>query len=461
MALGFPFEDKSLNRELARLFAMLRFDYAELPALIQQCTDDSALEDDIHYLIVLARIPGTRTPEVTRRAARTLASLHHKLAARGGIASRNWPLRIGELLEELCKKDAKLADAVIGDVKFGLPGHALFVSKLTGDARVRAARKLLAAVDKSGAEWDTDLIMALAVLPREELRPHLHRRFEEPGLRDAIALLLAAAPAGDSGALKEDRSLLVEALASVQPNVVRAVAEGLARLDHKATAVEIAEVLRALRRQTLAPNEKEAREAIVTLLKKWTGQKIDVAEKNGSDLAAAYRPWFDWFEKAHPEDAKKLAGFAGDLESWQKRLAAVGWSGGDAAAGKLVYERRSCHRCHTGSGRLGPDLAGAATRFSLEDLFAAIVDPNREVAPVYQTTEVITESGQVYNGLVVYESPDTTMLQTGPDIVVRVGGVRKDGMRKSNVSLMPVGLLNDLSDRELADLYAYLKTLAN
>jgi hypothetical protein len=53
------------------------------------------------------------------------------------------------------------------------------------------------------------------------------------------------------------------------------------------------------------------------------------------------------------------------------------------------------------------------------------------------------------------------MLQTGPDTVVRVGGVRKDGMRKSSVSLMPVGLLNDLSDRELADLYAYLKTLAN
>jgi hypothetical protein len=80
---------------------------------------------------------------------------------------------------------------------------------------------------------------------------------------------------------------------------------------------------------------------------------------------------------------------------------------------------------------------------------------------VYQTTEVVTDSGQVYNGLIVYESPDTTMLQTGPDTVVRVGGVRKDGMRKSSVSLMPVGLLNDLNDRELADLYAYLKTLAN
>ena len=52
------------------------------------------------------------------------------------------------------------------------------------------------------------------------------------------------------------------------------------------------------------------------------------------------------------------------------------------------------------------------------------------------------------------------MLQTGPDTVVRVGGVRKDGMRKSNASLMPVGFLNDAGEQELADLYAYLKSLS-
>jgi putative heme-binding domain-containing protein len=414
-----------------------------------------SLEDDIHYLIVLARVAGTRSEKLTRQTAATLVQLHHKLAERGGIASRNWPLRVGELFEELCKKDPNLADAVIDDEKFGLPGHALFVGKLTGDMQVRAARKLLAVVNKNEAEWDTDLLAALSVLPGDELRPHLRQRFEEPALRDAIALLLAASPAADS------RALLVEALASVQPNVVRAAADGLTTFNDKATPAEIAEALRALRRQMLAPNESTTRTALQALLKKWTGQTIDATERKGSDLAAAYRPWFDWFAEAHPEEAKKLAGFSGDRESWQKRLATVDWSRGDAAAGKSVYEKRSCHRCHSGSGRLGPDLAGAATRFSRDDLFAAIIDPNREVAPLYQTTEVVTDRGQVYNGLVVYESPDTTMLQTGPDTVVRVGGVRKDGMRKSNVSLMPVGLLNDLSDRELADLYAYLKILAN
>jgi putative heme-binding domain-containing protein len=454
MAEQFPFEDQALNRELARLFAMLKIDDAALPAaMVSRFTEQSTLEDDIHYLIVLACIDNSRSAEVTQRTARALVLLHRKLSARGDIASRNWPLRVGELFEELCNKDPKLAGALIDEEKFGLPGHALFVSNLTGDMQVRAARKLLAAVNKSGAEWDTDLIAALSVLSRDELRPYLHARFEEPALRDSIAIVIAASP------VEDDRALLIDSLSSVQPNVVRAVAEGLAMLDTTATAAEIAPALNALRRQTLAPNERLTRQSLVALLKKWTKQTIDVEEKKGTNLAAAYRPWFDWFAAEHPEAAKKLTGFAGDLASWQKRLATIDWSTGAAAAGKAVFEKRSCHRCHFVSGRLGPDLAGAATRFSREDLFAAIVDPNKEVAPLYQTTEVVTNDGQVYNGLVVYESPDTTMLQTGPDTVVRVGGVRKDGMRKSNASLMPVGLLNDATDQELADLHAYLKNL--
>ncbi|MEX2139598.1 MAG: c-type cytochrome [Pirellulales bacterium] len=455
MAKEFPHENAALNRELARLFAMLKLDNAALPLrLVSRCTDQSTLEDDIHYLIVLARLPTSRSAEVTQSTARALVLLHHKLGARGGIASRNWPLRVGELFQELCKKDSLLAEALIDDKEFGLPGHALFVSKLTGDMQVRAARKLRAAVNKGGAEWDTDLIAALAVLPRDELRSDLHERFEEPALRDSIALVIAAS------AVEDDRALLIDALSSVQPNVVQSVAEGLAKLDTMATAIEIAAALNALRRQTLAPNEKQTRQALVGVLKQWTEQKIEVEETKGTNLGAAYSPWFEWFAAEHPGEAKKLTGFAGDLASWQKRLAAIDWSTGDAVAGKAVFEKRSCHRCHAVSGRLGPDLAGAATRFSREDLFAAIVDPNKEVAPLYQTTEVVTDDGQVYNGLVVYESPDTTMLQTGPDTVIRVGGVRKDGMRKSNASLMPVGLLNDARDRELADLYAYLKTLS-
>jgi putative heme-binding domain-containing protein len=450
----FPYDDPSINLEAARLFAIAEHESPQLLAkIINQCTSESRLEDDIHYLIVASRLPGERTSKVTSATAHVIVGLHHKLAARRDIASRNWPLRIGELVEELCKKDDRLAMAIIDEEKFGLVEHSLFVSKLSGDTQVRAARKLLARVNTTGQDWDTDFLDVLKALPLDELRPFLHEKFNEPGLRDSIALILADSP------MEQDRPQLVEALSSVQPNVVHAAAAALAKLNDKPTSDEIGHAVAALRQQTLAPNEKATRQELAELLTMWSGQKFNVEEKKGSDLAAAYRPWFDWFAKAHPEEAKKLTSFAGDLNAWNDRLAKIDWSTGDANRGKVIYEKRACHRCHSAAGRLGPDLAGAAARFSREDLFAAILDPNRDVAPLYQTTEVVTDAGQSYNGLIVYESPDTTMIQTGPDTVVRLTGVRKDGMRKSNVSLMPTGLLNEATDQDIVDLYEFLKTL--
>ena len=99
-------------------------------------------------------------------------------------------------------------------------------------------------------------------------------------------------------------------------------------------------------------------------------------------------------------------------------------------------------------------------RMSREDLFLAIVDPNLEVSPAYQTTVVATTSGQVYHGLIVYESPEITLVQTGPDTTIRVADVDESLTRASGQSLMPTGLLDPLADAELSDLYAYLRSLA-
>ncbi len=124
-----------------------------------------------------------------------------------------------------------------------------------------------------------------------------------------------------------------------------------------------------------------------------------------------------------------------------------------------MFERQACHRCHTGASKLGPDLAGAAARFSRRDLFEAILDPSKDIAPPYRTTSITTRDGQTYIGIIVYESPDATMLQTGPDVVVRLSGVDSQSMRPSRQSLMPNGLLNEASDQDLADLLVFLKSL--
>ena len=109
---------------------------------------------------------------------------------------------------------------------------------------------------------------------------------------------------------------------------------------------------------------------------------------------------------------------------------------------------------------LNGDLAGATSRFSRDDLFIAIALPNRDVSPRYQTTLVETKAGKIYTGLIVYESVEGLLLRNGTNQTFRIDTPDIETKRNLPTSLMPEGLLKDLTDSDLADLYAYQKTLA-
>src|SRR5439155_24034856 len=112
---------------------------------------------------------------------------------------------------------------------------------------------------------------------------------------------------------------------------------------------------------------------------------------------------------------------------------------------------------HSGSQAMGPALTGVAGRFSRADLFTAILRPSKDVPARYRTIVITTEDAKVYQGLIVYEAVDSVLLQTGPATTVRLAHKQISEKRVSPLSLMPVGLLDRLFDREIADLYAFLK----
>jgi putative membrane-bound dehydrogenase-like protein len=462
LAGQFPTGDAEVDRELARLLGMLQVeDSGLLDRLAAKWTDDSTVVDDIHYLIVFSRLPGERSAEVTRRTAHALTALHGKLSAGRMYPSRNWPARVGECLDELLKRDPALAAALIDEPAFGLADHGLFAARLPPDQKPRAVRKLLAAAlaaeqadDDDPTAWTPELIELLAVLPVEERMPHLRAQWDDYGLRDAIALVLARDSQTD------DRQRLVEALDSTQADVIVRAAEALRSLPGPGSPDELLAALRTLRQYCAARPQRSVRDGLTALLRHWTDQRIEVVEPSDGDVLAAYRPWFDWFAIAHPDAAARLAS-AGTIDpaAWRERLAEIDWTSGEAARGQAVFERRQCHRCHRGTSRLGPDLVGAAGRLSRDDLFTAIVDPNKDVSPLYQTHLVVTRSGKVYHGLLVYESPDGTLVQTGADTTARVAGDDLLSIAPSRQSLMPTNLLQNASGQDLADLYAWLRTL--
>jgi putative heme-binding domain-containing protein len=175
----------------------------------------------------------------------------------------------------------------------------------------------------------------------------------------------------------------------------------------------------------------------------------------GNDRAA----WARWLAETRPDLATRFANDGVDLTRWRERLGQLDWSAGVAERGREVFIKTGCSTCHSGGQALGPDLRGVAGRFARDDLFTAILQPGRDVPARYRTELVATTDGQVYQGMVVYEAVDSVILQTGATTTVRLAGDQIESRRDAPGSLMPTGLLDRLSDQEIADLYAYLKSL--
>jgi putative membrane-bound dehydrogenase-like protein len=453
----FPQSSRVANWEAARVLSMLAVDEADAPLQnLLALGKDSAPEDDIHYLIVLSRLPGARSPGVTLLAADTLVRLHMKMNLKGFQVSRNWPLVVGELFDELCKRDAALATAVANHPDFGLADHTLFAERMPKELRNKAARKIFDSAIKArdNARWSAEMVALIGHLPDADVLPKIRELWEdEPGLRDAIAVVLARSP------VDQDRSRLVTALISPDPKTIVAAAKALRALAKPGQPGEIADALRMLREYCVPGKHAEVRRELTALLSHWTDQKIHIDERNIKNLRDAYQPWFDWFAKAHPQQAAKLAA-SGEIDAaaWAKRLTVIDFSAGEAARGRKIFDARSCNRCHGAGSRLGPDLAGVTRRFSRADLLTSIIDPNKDVSPLYQTTQLTTKTGQTHVGILIYESPESSLVQTGPDTTIRITDEDVSKRRPSRQSLMPTGLLNAASDQDIADLFAYMQS---
>jgi putative heme-binding domain-containing protein len=444
---AFPSGNADLDRELARTLAMVEDDDpGVLERMAGLLTADSNPIDDIHYLITLARLRGPRPAAVTKRVSGALLDLDRKITRRRLNRDRNWPPRLAEAHAELARKDSALNAALLAHRDFGRPDHVLF-TRSPGFDRRRAAEVFLARAGKDADfAWNADLIDLLGNLPDERTRPLVRRLWGEQGLDEAILPLLARHPAA------EDRARFRAALSSPQTATVLLALDALDQMAPQAGNVEdVLALLLALRRLPDGKETERLRQRLEEAVRCASGQKLSGIEA-----------WTKWFTQRYPERAARLGDVDGvDVAAWDKRLSAVDWPAGDAERGRLVFTKASCAACHSGAQALGPDLRGVAGRFSRADLFTAIVRPSKDVSPRYRTTQIVTDAGKVYQGLIIYEATDSLLLQTGPATTIRLTDPQVRERRQTATSLMPAGLLDPLSDRDVADLYAYLKGLTS
>ncbi len=147
------------------------------------------------------------------------------------------------------------------------------------------------------------------------------------------------------------------------------------------------------------------------------------------------------------------------IQQWLEASAAIQLLEGNLAEGSQLFVARQCSRCHDSAKALGPSLAGIAKRFSRTDLLIATVDPSRSISDRYRANQILTDAGQLVTGMKIYESVDGITLMTADARTVRVNADEIVRSKYSTQSLMPTGLLDELTHQQVADLLAYLSSL--
>jgi putative heme-binding domain-containing protein len=131
---------------------------------------------------------------------------------------------------------------------------------------------------------------------------------------------------------------------------------------------------------------------------------------------------------------------------------------GSVERGGDVFAKARCNACHKMNGQgggYGPDLTSLNRRFTRSEAIESILFPSHVISDQYATKKVLTRSGEVYTGIVV---------RTAKGIAVRVNENKEfvvpdediEELLPSKTSVMPAGLLDELSPTEIRDLLAFL-----
>ena len=137
---------------------------------------------------------------------------------------------------------------------------------------------------------------------------------------------------------------------------------------------------------------------------------------------------------------------------------------GDVARGKKLFDdqRTRCVICHKVSGEggeVGKDLSAIGGKFGRPHLVESLLKPSQQIVEGYRTTHVITADGKVIAGIMKSENENQITLVDANAKKHTILRKEIDEQNVSPVSIMPEGLVQQLSLEEFTDLIAYLESL--
>jgi len=133
----------------------------------------------------------------------------------------------------------------------------------------------------------------------------------------------------------------------------------------------------------------------------------------------------------------------------------------DAAKGRPIFEKAcaSCHRFGTLGADVGPDLTIVNSRLKQKDIVESILWPSKLISDQFQSEIFELKDGEIVNGLAAKEDAlrvfvKTAQATTKPLTIMKS---RIKERRKSKLSLMPDGLMDEFGDQDIANLVAFIQ----
>jgi putative heme-binding domain-containing protein len=137
---------------------------------------------------------------------------------------------------------------------------------------------------------------------------------------------------------------------------------------------------------------------------------------------------------------------------------------GDPKRGAEIFRRDTvaCIKCHQVNGEgtdIGPNLSEIGTKLGKDALYEAILDPSAGISFGYEAWQVELKNGDEAFGLIVSETADEIAVKTQTGIVTKYKKTDIAKREKQKLSIMPTGLQQTLTTRDLVDLLEYLASL--